>query len=164
MIKAFAEVVKSHPEQKLKIYGAGQQRKELENLITHLGLSSSVSLEGQTHDVPSVLSGAIGFLMTSDYEGMPNALMEAMAMGLPCIATDCPCGGPAELIVDGENGFLIATGDEAALSGRMNSIVENHSLRESVGAEAANGMGRFLPEEAFARWEAYFNRIYGGDA
>lgn len=85
-------------------------------------------------------------------------------MGLPCIATDCPCGGPAELIVDGENGFLIATGDEAALSGRMNSIVENHSLRESVGAEAANGMGRFLPEEAFARWEAYFNRIYGGDA
>lgn len=164
MIKAFAEVVKSHPDQKLEIYGAGPQRKELENLIIHLGLSSSVSLEGQTHDVPSVLSGAIGFLMTSDYEGMPNALMEAMAMGLPCIATDCPCGGPAELIVDGENGFLIATGDEAALSGRMNSIVENHSLRESVGAEAANGMGRFLPEETFARWEAYFNRICGGDA
>lgn len=164
MIKAFVEVVKRHPEQKLKIYGAGPQRAELENLISNLGLSSNVFLCGQTHDVPSALSDAIGFLMTSDYEGMPNALMEAMAMGLPCIATDCPCGGPAELIVDGENGFLVATGDETALSNRVKALVEGKSLRDSIGAEAEGSMKCFLPEETFARWEAYFNRIYGGDA
>lgn len=159
MIKAFREVIKSYPEQKLKIYGAGPQHKELENLIIHLGLSPNVSLEGQTHDVPSVLSGAIGFLMTSDYEGMPNALMEAMAMGLPCIATDCPCGGPAELINNFDNGILVSINSESELSDAICSLIENRELANSIGNKARISMKLNDPRFIFSKWETFFNSV-----
>lgn len=159
MIKAFREVIKNYPEQKLKIYGAGPQHKELENLIIHLGLSSSVSLEGQTHDVPSVLSGAIGFLMTSDYEGMPNALMEAMAMGLPCIATDCPCGGPAELINNFDNGILVGINSESELSDAICSLIENRELANSIGNKARISMKLNDPRSIFSKWETFLDSL-----
>ena len=63
------------------------------------------------------------FLMTSDFEGMPNALLEALALGAPSISTDCPCGGPAEIIEDGKNGFLVPVGDVDALAEKMKYVL-----------------------------------------
>lgn len=103
MLKAFAAVRMDFPDECLRIYGEGPMRSDLQRMVYALGLSDGVALCGRTSDVPAVLADAKGFLMSSDYEGMPNALMEAMAVGLPCVVTDCPCGGPGELIADGTN-------------------------------------------------------------
>lgn len=159
MIEAFAEVVKKHPEQKLKIYGSGPERSRLDNLLSDYNLASNVMLCGRTNDVPSVLADATGFLMTSDFEGMPNALMEAMAMGLPCIATDCPCGGPADLINDGDNGLLVPVGDARELSKKILELVRNSRRRHEIGLKAESSMIAFLPEKVFERWDSYFHEI-----
>ena len=97
LIDAFAEVVKKHPYARLKIYGEGSLRNVLQEQINKLGLHDKAFLMGATNDVAKALQTADLFVLSSDYEGMPNALMEAMAAGVPCISTDCPCGGPREL-------------------------------------------------------------------
>ena len=97
LIDAFAEVVKEHPYARLKIYGEGSLRDVLQEQIDKLGLHDKAFLMGATNDVAKALQTADLFVLSSDYEGMPNALMEAMAAGVPCISTDCPCGGPREL-------------------------------------------------------------------
>ena len=98
LISAFAEVVKQYPYATLKIYGEGTLRDTLQTQIDTMGLQGRAFLMGATNDVGKVLQTADLFVLSSDYEGMPNALMEAMAAGVPCIATDCPCGGPRELL------------------------------------------------------------------
>ena len=106
LIKAFFNVVKKNPNAYLHIYGEGSLKDYLQSLIDNLGLNHSVKLMGQTNDVVSVLEKADVFVLSSFYEGMPNALMEAMAVGVPCIATDCPCGG-ARMLLNDNNGILI---------------------------------------------------------
>lgn len=116
LIDAFAKI-KNQVEDNLLIYGEGILREELENEIKILNLQDRVFLMGQTNDVASAIGSAKLFILSSDYEGMPNALMEAMTLGIPCISTDCPCGGPKMIIDDGVNGFLVSPNevDELAM-------------------------------------------------
>lgn len=101
LIKAYSSIA-DKVEDDLYIYGEGELQKELEKLINDLGVKNRVHLLGAVRNVPEVLSNAKLFVLSSDYEGMPNSLMEAMAMGLPCISTDCPCGGPRELLSEND--------------------------------------------------------------
>ena len=94
------------PDMMLDIYGTGRLESELRQQIQEKGLETCVSLRGWTSSPLVEHSNSDIYVLTSDYEGMPNALMEALAMGLPCISTDCDTG-PEDLITDGENGFLI---------------------------------------------------------
>lgn len=114
LIRAFSQIA-GEIDDNLIIYGEGELRDELESLVKDLGLEERVFLPGATKNVPEALSKAKLFVLSSDYEGMPNALLEAMAMGLPCISTDCPCGGPRMVIRNGENGFLFPVGNEEKL-------------------------------------------------
>lgn len=107
LIRAFSEFSKEVPEYKLTIYGEGQERSKLEKLIADLGLQNSIELPGRDKDVLNKINSAAAFILSSDYEGMPNALIEAMCMGMPVISTDCPSGGPRKLITSGENGLLV---------------------------------------------------------
>lgn len=97
LIKAFEKVHEKFPEERLVICGRTQTEMGIEELIKNLKLEDSVILLGQRDNVPEILSKAKLFVLSSDYEGMPNALMEAMAVGVPAVSTDCPCGGPKEL-------------------------------------------------------------------
>lgn len=155
MLDAFSRVVESHPDERLRIYGEGPLRGELETRVEDLGLRSIVGLCGQTHDVSAVLSDAKGFIMTSDYEGMPNALMEAMAVGLPCVATNCPCGGPAELIRDGENGLLVNTGVQNELIDAIDRLVNSEDIRTAIGSKAKESLLGYSPELVFHQWRSY---------
>lgn len=139
----------------LVIYGEGELRSELEALIERLGLSGRVLLPGQCDDIPAALGGAKFFVLSSDYEGMPNALLEAMALGLPCIATDCPCGGPASVIRNGENGLLVPVGDEQALSEAMAALLSDGELRRCLARNAKQAAEGFRPDAVFRQWEAY---------
>lgn len=113
MIKAFQKACERNEDITLSIYGSGDEEytQKMQSLVDETGLYSRIQLMGRTTDMPSVLRSADAFLMTSDFEGMPNALAEAMATGLVCISTNCPTG-PRDLIDHGKNGYLAQVGDE----------------------------------------------------
>ena len=159
MIKAFKKVLADFPDKKLLIYGDGELKESLETLIKGEGAEENIIIKGRTDDVPDVLSRAEVFIMTSDYEGMPNALLEAMAAGVPVICTDCPCGGPKTVIEDGINGFLINTGDADALVGKLKLIFSDYGLRRTLSNNAKIQAKNFLPETINARWKEYLENL-----
>ena len=108
LIRAFSEFHKREKDYKLVIYGEGRERINIENLIKELHLENSVSLPGRNKDVLNCINDCAAFILSSDYEGMPNALIEAMCMGMPVISTDCPSGGPRE-IIENEKKILAIT-------------------------------------------------------
>lgn len=137
---------------KLIIYGEGALRADLQDYIDNRGFHDRILLPGKTSDVVSAIKGAGLYVLSSDFEGMPNALMEAMALGLPCISTDCPCGGPKELIENGKNGLLVKKGDVSSLSSAMLRVIENPSMAEDLGRQARLSAQRFSSAKVFGQW------------
>lgn len=149
LIDAFAGVAARHPEWRLNIWGEGSQRTQLEAQVKALGLQERVFLPGVTHIPGTWIQEADAFVLSSRYEGFPNALAEAMSAGLPCIAFDCP-SGPAELMQWG--GLLVADGDVAALAEAMHRVMSDSDLRERMGSDARLASARFHPDLVFAAW------------
>ena len=162
LIKSFGEFSKVYPENKLLIYGKGQEETKLKNLIGELGLNEKVILMGQTDNVPKALSKAKVFILSSDYEGMPNALLEAMSVGVPVISTDCPCGGPKMIIQDNENGLLVPVNDEKAMTDAMLKIEGSDELREKFKLNSKKTAETFHPDVIFAQWEEYILKCVQG--
>ena len=103
------------------------------------------------------------FVLSSDYEGMPNALMEAMALGIPCISTDCPCGGPNFLMSGKRNGILVPVNDIVALTDSMIYIIENDDIALEFGSNA-NKIGKKLCSEKInKKWLDYIKNIVSGE-
>lgn len=157
LLAAFRAFYKAHPDWTLVIHGEGEERAALERLAAELP-AGAVSLPGASGDVLERMKNGGMFVLSSDFEGMPNALIEAMAMGLCCIATDCPAGGPAALISDGENGLLTPVGDSAALAQAMLRAAEEPGLAARLG-EAALGIRTRLDADVVAeKWRTYLER------
>ena len=137
LISAFNDIPKNKRRGYiLEIYGEGARRRTLQDMINRLGLNENVFLRGKTDDVARVLNNSRIFVLSSLYEGLPNALLEAMALGLPCISTDCPCGGPRSLIKDNENGLLVENKNEGALSEAICKLINNDGLRKKIAKNA----------------------------
>ena len=135
MVRAFALFHEKHPEHMLNIFGRGVDEPMLRKLIAQLGLEECVVLQGNHPHVIHEIRDMGMFVMTSRYEGMPNALIEAMACGLPCVCTDCDFG-PAELIRDGESGLLVPVDDVTAIAAAMGSIADDSVLAEKLSRGA----------------------------
>ena len=116
LIKAFSQIHERFPEYRLEIYGEGSLRSELEDLIRSEKLEDAVFLMGYTKNVLEAISTASLFVLPSDYEGMSNALIEAMAIGSPVVSTDHPIGGARMVINDGVDGMLVPVGDREAMA------------------------------------------------
>lgn len=151
LIQAFEKAHKLHPEMKLYIYGDGSCRQITEDLIAELNLTDSVFLPGASNHVHDEISNASFFVLSSDYEGLSNALLEAMCMGLPCISTDC--AGSDEYIVEGDNGLLTPVGDVDSLQKAMLRFVEDNQLREKCGENAKKVKDRVGTESALNQWK-----------
>lgn len=123
LIQAFKEIIKEFPGYILEIYGEGPLKKELQHDIDNSILKNKVHLMGAFPDVLDRIYGASLFVLPSLYEGMPNALLEAMCLGIPVISSDCPCGGPAEIIENGINGFLFEVNNRQNLVRTMSSVL-----------------------------------------
>ena len=158
LIRAFGRIAGKHPDQDLLIYGKGDHAEMLEQMIGELGLQERVKLMGVTTKVHDVHSKAGVFVLSSDYEGMPNALMEAMAVGVPSISTDCPCGGPEMLIRDGENGLLVPVGDEEAMAAALDKLLSDPHLAQKMGEQARADAQRYTPEKIFKKWKAFIDQ------
>ncbi len=156
LIKAFAGAAEKHPEYKLMIYGEGEERQHLEELAKQLGIADKVSLPGQTANVAEAIEKAGIFVLSSDREGMPNALMEAMALGIPVISTNCPCGGPKELIKDGENGRLVPIKKVKKLQAALLEYMDDPQMAAQMGRKASQVQQDYAPSKVNGEWEKLF--------
>lgn len=136
LIEAIHDVKKTYPKIHLDIYGEGQLQDELETLINSLGLYKEVCLHATTDQILNIEAGYGMFVLPSDFEGIPNVLLEAMAIGLPCISTDCPCGGPASVIDNRVNGLLVPVGDKNEMAKAIIWMIENVEQAEKMGERA----------------------------
>lgn len=151
LLKAYA-LIAEQVEDDLYIYGEGGVDYLLE-LASELGIAERVHFPGKSSNIPEVLSSSRLFVMTSDYEGMPNALMEAMAIGLPCISTDCPCGGPNALFPDIIHEYLVPVGDYELLSVKILQVLKNKDLERMLASECKKAALAFESSIIFDKWE-----------
>ena len=153
LLKAFARLSSRHPDWKLVIWGEGPERATLEGLRKGLDLEERSALPGNHPRIYEALSEADLFVLSSRFEGFPNALCEAMAMGLPAVSFDCP-SGPSQIIRSGEDGFLVPLGDQEGLVQALDQLMADSVLRASMGIRAREVVERFSLEQILARWEA----------
>jgi len=152
LIRAFARIAPWYPEWTLHILGEGPQRRALEVLADSLGVRNQVRLAGWNDRPETALLEAGVFALPSRYEGFPNALLEAMACGLPCAASACD-SGPAEIIRDGVDGLLVPPENADALADALRQLVSDEAKRARLGRRAAEVASRFSMETFFARWD-----------
>ena len=156
VMEAFADVMKTgFDNYKLKFFGDGPDRLKLQRLSVSLGIDRNVEFVGSVEHVAEHIEKATMFILFSDQEGMPNSLIEAMSLGLPCISSDCPCGGPKDLIVDGENGILVPVRDKDALKKAMLQLLKDPSYADKLGANATKVQEKFSPQKVNRMWEEY---------
>jgi glycosyltransferase involved in cell wall biosynthesis len=162
LVRAYAPVARKHPDWQLHIYGHGEQKQEIEQLIERLGLEKQVLLKGYTHDFPSVLADASAYAMGSLSEGFPMVLIEAMSQGVPPIAFDCP-RGPGETIRHDSNGLLVPEGPHRRFTKELLRLVEDPQLRTRLGAQGLKDAHCYTIDEIAAHWERYFDQLTTAD-
>ena len=163
LIRAFAKAHKEHPDYTLHLYGDGPMRGDFEALGFQLGIREAVVFEGIVDGVQEKIADKQIFVLPSREEGMPNALLEAMGAGLACISTDCPCGGPRDLIRDGINGFLVPVEtkdpEQILLTKRLLQLMEDPDLSRRMGEEAMKVQEYYSPEQINGKWDRYLRSL-----
>jgi glycosyltransferase involved in cell wall biosynthesis len=135
LIRAFAKVHEKHPDYRLVLYGEGDCRAMYEELSKELGITGFVDYPGYVKNVAASIRQDGVFVLSSDYEGIPNSLIEAMTVGLPCVATDCTPGGPDFLTNSGKRGLLVPIRDIDAMAAAINQIIETPELADRLSQE-----------------------------
>jgi len=158
LLRAFKIVLAEYPDFTLEIFGSGEDEAALKELTCELGISENVIFKGACKDAIIQASNSTCYVMSSLYEGMPNALMEAMAVGLPCISTDCP-NGPAELITSGENGILVPVGDSEAIASAIKSLIQNSEYAEALGKKAKGILNTHSIENIASKYLEFIEQI-----
>ncbi len=147
LIDAFALLHKDYPEYTLSIYGEGYLKDELVKQISDLGIEDVARILPFDRDLHPKIRDAAMFVSSSDREGISNSMLEALAIGLPCVCTDCPAGGASAMIEDHVNGLLTPVKDVNALYQGMKEVIENPELAEKMSVNAVKIKDRLLPEK-----------------
>lgn len=163
MIKAFSLFSKSHPEWILKLYGLGRDEDNIKKWCAEEGVYDKVKFMGLTKHPMADISKAGMFLITSDFEGISNSLLEAMAIGLPCVSTDSEPGGARMLIQHMSNGLLAEVGNPFRIAEAMSLYADNPRLAEQCGERAKEVIYKFDAETTLDKWELYIDKIINSD-
>ena len=158
LVKAFEKIILDYPDATLVIYGEGEIKDKIDNFILIHGIKN-VRIMNFTNEIHSKIADANIFVMPSIFEGMPNSLMEAMAIGVPVIATNCRCGGPRELIEDSKYGVLINVNDEKALVESIIKIFNDQEYSENLRAAEQERMQSYLIDEISNKWIEFINSL-----
>ena len=160
LISAFARLSGSHPEWNLLIYGDGPLKQQLQSQIERLGLAGRAFLLGVTSRPYESLHSADVFVLSSEFEGFPNVLCEAMALGKAVVSFDCP-SGPGEIITNGKDGFLVPPLDLNALTNVLAMIMSQPQLRIQIGKNAALIQQTFSLDSVMDQWNKLINFVSG---
>lgn len=152
LLKAFAQFAKLKPEYILTICGEGELREELEDYAAQLGVRGKVNMPGFCGDIHTKLSEAEIYVSSSDYEGISNSMIEALAVGIPSVCTDCPVGGAAMFIRDGASGFLVPVGNAEVLSQKLIILSEDRELRNKFSELSQQIRGELTVENICSEW------------
>ena len=159
LLTAFADVCKYNEDYTLHIYGQGMLEPELKSCAARLNISDRVVFEGFSNNVHEKIKDADIYVMTSDFEGLSNALMEAMAMGFPVISTNCPAGGPCMLIENGINGLLVPVGDKNALTDAILYLITHPDYKEQLAKRAAESSVHYSMYNIIGEWVSFLQNI-----
>lgn len=154
LIEAFELLLREHPDYTLRIYGRGDEKDNLIALTKEKGLEKTVFFEDFASDVHGRIRDAAMYVCSSDFEGLSNSMLEALAIGLPCVCTDCDGGGARMMIRDHENGILTPVGDAQALYRGMKEIIENPELAQRFSVEAAKVREELSIDAIADQWKA----------
>ena len=159
LLKAFKKVYEKYPDYLLFLYGRGPLEKQLKEESLNLGIRDNVIFKGFSKNVHSEIIDAKLFVLPSNFEGISNAMIEALALGIPTICTDCPAYGAREFITDGENGYLIDVNDEKALEDKMLSVITNVSLQNKFSQNATKIRNNLNSNQICKQWECFIREI-----
>ena len=161
LLEAWAQLAPRFPDWRLKIFGTGHGRPDLEELIDKLGIRGSARLCGHSPRMLDELASASVFAFTSRREGFPMVLLEAMAVGLPVVAYDCPTG-PSDIITEGVDGHVIPNGRTRLFVEALGGLMEDERRRRQFSSGALESVTRYRIEAIGARWEALFGEFAAG--
>lgn len=164
LICAFSMISGVFPDYNLEIYGEGELKNSLNELVKEMNLTQRVFFKGACKDVLDRIKDVSLFVLSSDYEGIPNALIEAMAIGLPCISTDCKPGGARTLIKNGYNGIITSRGNADELSEAMRRLLIDVSYAAKIGDNARAVAEVLSPVSIYNEWENFLLGIVNNKA
>lgn len=162
LIEAFLKVHEKHPDYDLKIYGGDSfdgTKEILEKLIYDNHAEQYIRLMGASDSLEKQLPKASVYAFSSDWEGLPNALLEAMALGLPIVATDCPCGGPRTVMTNEVDGLLVPIKDPEAMAEGICRLIEDRKLAERLGENARKISEKANGHAVIEQWRDYIEKV-----
>ncbi|WP_288070644.1 glycosyltransferase [Adlercreutzia caecimuris] len=159
LLEAFSLVVRRFSSYELWIYGEGELREALIERARQLHILDRFKIIEPCYDVLDQIKNASLFVLSSSYEGMPNALLEAMALGLPCVTTDfAPCGAAASIVKDGLDGLVVSS-DPQSLANAMCSLLEDAKLASALGDNARETAEGYSPKRIFSLWDNFLRNV-----
>lgn len=162
-LKASKMFFAKHPDYIFEIYGEGADRESLNRVIVNDEcLRNRVFLRGFCNNIEEKLNEATIYISTSDYEGISNSMLEALAMGVPTVCTDCPVGGARAMIMNGENGFLVPVKAYKTLAKYLDKMANSKILREHLSKEAVKIRDKYSEDKIVQEWLNLIKRIVGG--
>lgn len=159
LLYAFKEFSKTHNDYTLILYGDGPDESKIYDMIKKLDLEKSVFVAGAHDNVIELIKNASVFVLSSDFEGMPNALIEAMAIGLPVVSTDCSPGGARFLINNGINGLIVERSNYLELAKAISYMIENPDESNKMGINAMQIIDLLNENKIYDDWERFLLNI-----
>ena len=159
-IRAFAEFNRTHQDYIYEIYGEGELLNDLKKCVDSYGLNNKVIFKGHSSNVYERIKDASVFILSSDYEGISNSMLEAMAMGIPTISTDYPSGGARDVIKDGINGFLVPVNDSSQMAKKMSLLVDDIELQNSIRQQSVKVRETFESNKITKIWMDYIKGLF----
>lgn len=159
MIDAFKKVNEKYPEYKLVIYGNGNEKQKILDYIKINNLQNIVIMNPFTPNLHEEILKCSMFVSSSDYEGISNSMLEAMAIGLPTICTDCPCGGARMMIENNKNGILTKVGDVNELSSAIIKVIENPEFSNFISQNGKKIREKLESKKICEEWENVIERL-----
>ncbi|PHR69109.1 MAG: hypothetical protein COA67_11200 [Lutibacter sp.] len=157
-IEIWRKISINHPKWILNIYGEGKQRKKYIDVVKQNKLETKIIFHGKSTEIPVKLNESSIFIFTSEAEGLPMVLIEALTNGLPCVSYDCPTG-PSDIISNEEDGYIININDEKMFIEKLELLMNNIELRRKLGDNARKNSIRFLPENVMPLWQKLFEEL-----
>ena len=159
MVNAFQIISKDFPDWKLVFYGDGDDQDRVKEMVSEKGLCDQIEFKGKVSNVLDYIYNSSVFVLSSDYEGIPNSLLEAMAVGVPCVSTDCSPGGARLLIENKVNGILVQPNCPEALAEAITYLINNPGKANSIGRNAMRVLDRYKPENILPLWNEYICKL-----